>query len=353
MKNLSNEDNLGDFRKIQVTGGSTYIISLPKTWVEKMKLERGSVVSLHQSGDMSLNIRPQYDSNSKKPKKVIITITHKDKPESVVRQLISSYLKGYNIIQILSSEKRIDPETRFAVKDFVRKKLVGTEILSDFSNDLTLQILLSYTDLLVKDALKRMSILAVSMYQEAIQTLSSDDPQLAKDVINMDDEVDRFNFYVTRLLNIAVMDEQVMKEIGIASPRHCLGYRLIAKFIERLADHAANIAKNRLALHLVPLSSEILENLNKLSQSAINVYETAIKSLLDEDYFEADKAMFESDETRNMEDEVIQRVVKSAPVEDIPQLRLIIESISRTSEYGADIAEAVLNLTVSDAVSEG
>jgi hypothetical protein len=43
---------------------------------------------------------------------------------------------------------------------------------------------------------------------------------------------------------------------------------------------------------------------------------------------------------------------KLAPVEDVPQLRLIVESIMRTSEYGADIAETVLNMTVSDVVTE-
>jgi hypothetical protein len=53
-----------------------------------------------------------------------------------------------------------------------------------------------------------------------------------------------------------------------------------------------------------------------------------------------------------MEDEVIHKIVKLAPVEDVPQLRLIVESIVRTSEYGADIAEAVLNMTVNDAVVE-
>jgi len=349
---VSNEDRFEESRRIQLTGGSTYIISLPKAWVEEMKLEKGSVVSFHQEGDMSLNIRPKFDLYHEKSKKVSFTVTHKDRPESVVRHLLSSYLRGYNIIEIRSSEDRLEPETRFAVKDFVRRKLVGTEILSDLPNELTLQILLNYSDLLVKDALRRMSIIAVSMHRDAVQTLSSDDPHIAKDVLNMDDEVDRFNFYVMRLLNVAVMEGRVLKESGIASPRHCLGYRLIAKSIERLADHATNIANNRLALHLVSIRDEILEELNHLSQSAIKVFESAIKALLDEDYAEADKVIYDAEETRGMEDEVIHRIDKLAPVEDIPQLRLIVESIVRTSEYGADIAEAVLNMTVSDTVSE-
>lgn len=349
---MSGRDQMEELRKIQVTGGSTYIISLPKTWIDQMGLGRGSVVSLNQSGDMSLNIRPKGVPYSERAKKVIITIHEGDKSESVVRHLVSSYLRGYNIIQIHSTEKRIDLETRFAIKDFVRKKLVGTEILSDLPNELILQVLISYAELSIKDVLRRMSVMAASMHRDAVQTLSSDNPRIAKEVVNMDDEVDRFSFYALRLLSVAITDAYVLKESGIVTPLQCLGYRLIVKSVERMADHATNIAENRLALHLVPINEETLKELNRISESAIKVFEAAIKALLDEDYTEADKVMYSAEETRGMEDEVIHKIVKLAPVEDVPQLRLIVESIVRTSEYGADIAETVLNTTISDAVSE-
>ena len=349
---MSREKSDEELRKIQVTGGSTYIISLPKAWIDQMGLKRSSVVSIIQRDDMSLSIQPKGIESPERVKKVIIVIQLGEKPESVVRRLVSSYINGYNIIQIRSTEKRIDLESRFAVKDFVRKKLVGTEILSDLPNELTLQILLSYSELSVKDSLRRMSIIAASMHRDAVQTLSTDNPRIAKEVVNMDDEVDRFSFYVIRLLNVASMDAHVLKESGIKTPRQCLSYRLITKSVERMADHATNIAQNRLALHLVPINDEILAELNRISLSAIKVFEASMESLFDEEYSEADEVMEAAEETRGMEDEVIHKIVKLAPVEDVPQLRLIVESIMRTSEYGADIAETVLNMTVSDAVTE-
>jgi hypothetical protein len=48
---------------------------------------------------------------------------------------------------------------------------------------------------------------------------------------------------------------------------------------------------------------------------------------------------------RVMESEAIHEMVKREPKEIIPQLRLIVESILRTAEYGADIGEAVLDMT--------
>ena len=35
---------------------------------------------------------------------------------------------------------------------------------------------------------------------------------------------------------------------------------------------------------------------------------------------------------------------------DVPALRLIVESVMRTAEYGADIAEVVLQLTIEDEI---
>jgi phosphate uptake regulator len=259
---------------------------------------------------------------------------------------------GYNIITLRSSQNRIDSGQRFAVKDFTRKKLVGTEILSDLPQELTLQVLLSYSELSVKDALRRMSIIAASMHRDAIVTLSSEDTQLGREIISMDDEVDRFNLYIIRLLKVAVTDGHVLKESKLKSPRECLGYRLITKSVERMADHAVNIAQNSLALTLSTIDKEIMDELEKLSRFSLDVFEKSMEALFDEDYSEADEVLRKATNARGMEAEVLHKIVKYAPPEEVPALRLIVESILRTAEYGADIAETVLNMTVRDAVVE-
>lgn len=342
-----------ELRKIQVTGGSTYIVSLPKGWIKQMGLQRGSIVRINQKDDLTLVLQPQGADKIDKARRAIIIVSENDSPASVVRKVVSSYLIGYNIITLKSiGNKRLSSTTRFAVKDFTRKKLVGTEILSDLPTELTLQILLSYTELSVKDALRRMSIISASMHRDALLTLNIEDQNLVREIISMDDEVDRFSLYIIRLLKVAVSDSTILKESGLNTPRQCLGYRLITKSIERMADHAVNIAQNRLALALSVVDDEIFEELKKLSDLAINIFEIAIDSLFDEDYIEADKALDKVMETRNMEAKVIQKIIKHSPPEEVPALRLIVESILRTAEYGADIAETVLNMTIKEVIKE-
>ncbi len=76
MSNTSGDE----LRKLQVTGGSTFIVSLPKAWVKQMGLQRGSVVKISQTDDMTLRLSPQGAETTDSQRKVIITPTPKDTP---------------------------------------------------------------------------------------------------------------------------------------------------------------------------------------------------------------------------------------------------------------------------------
>jgi len=342
-----------ELRKIQLTGGSTFIVSLPKDWVKKVGLGKGSVVSITQLDDLTLCVQPKDSRKEEDARKAIITVTDDISPENVTRRVISAYLVGYNIIQLRNLSKRIDPSQRYAVKDFTRKKLVGTEILSDLPRELTLQVLLSHTELSVKDALRRMCIIAASMHRDAVSTLATDDSQLAREIVGMDDEVDRFGLYIIRLLKAAVVNTGILREIGLGSPRESLGYRLITKSVERMADHAVKIAENSLALTLMTLDDQVLSELRAVSEAAVRVFEDAVDSLFEGNYSTAEGVMTVALEGRKREAEIVQMIIKNAPPKDVPELRLILESILRTAEYGADIAEVVLNMTVESEIGRG
>ena len=56
-----------------------------------------------------------------------------------------------------------------------------------------------------------------------------------------------------------------------------------------MADHAVNIAQNRLALTLSVVEAELLEEMTKLSEFALEIFENAMGSVFNEDYEEADR----------------------------------------------------------------
>ena len=46
-------------RKIQFTGKSSYIVSLPKSWINEMGLKRGDQVRMHRQGTNEIIVSPQ------------------------------------------------------------------------------------------------------------------------------------------------------------------------------------------------------------------------------------------------------------------------------------------------------
>ena len=337
-------------RKLQFTGGSTYIISLPKRWIDQNQLKKGSVIKLREEEGGLISIIPTEASIEQDRDEASIKVKPKDSPELIIRKTVSTYLVGYNMIRIRAEKQnQLSTKQRLELKKFSRNMLVGTEIVTDTPEELTLQVLLSYPELSVQSALRRMSIITASMQRDAITALKELDRQHAKEVLTTDNEVDRFNLYIVRQLKTAIQNPRIIKEIGLKTARDCLGYRLVTKSVERTADHAARIADNVLLIKN-KLDPETNEKFEKMSNLAVSMFETAIEALFRQDYALAESIVEKTNDIVSMEKDAVVSSQK-VDVEDAPHLRLIIESNRRTAEYASDIAEVVLNLTVESIIS--
>jgi phosphate uptake regulator len=336
-------------RKIQLTGKSTYIVSLPKKWVTNMNLKAGSQIVVSRQSDASLLLTPKELAKQTKLGEASITISQKDDPDTIARKIVALYLVGYNVITIKTREERITSLQRNLVKDFARRKLVGTEILSEAPDEMKLQILLSYPELSVENALRRMCLIAVSMHEDVIKALESMDKALAKEVIALDDEVDRFSLYIIRQLKAAVQSEAVLKNIGLSNQRDCLGYRVIVKSVERIADHASKIAESVLELD-EKVDNSVLQKISEIDSFARSVFDDAARSLYTKDYALADSVVSRAKTIAAMENKSVRAFAKRG-AKGISIVRMIMESIRRTAEYASDIAEIVLNLNVDQIIA--
>ena len=333
-------------RKLQITGGSTYVLSLPKRWVAQNGLEKGSQLLIRQEENGTLAVLPPELAKPERTDEALIKVSPEDGSEALIRKTVSVYLLGYNLIHIRAKDrqKEVSSMQRNAVKTFARNMLVGTEIVTDTSEDLTLQVLLSYPELSVPSALRRMTIITSSMHKDAITALRNIDYQLAKNVRATDYEVNRFHLYIIRQLKMAIQNPRIITEIGLKTPRDCLGYRLVTKMVERTADHATNIAK-KVQLLKNQLDEEFLQAIQEMNKVAISSFETAIESLFRRDYELADGVIAKANKIVSLEKKALLSS-KETDIEEAANIRLVIESVRRIAEYSMDIAEVVLNMTV-------
>jgi len=344
-----NSQSLGDVRRIQLTGRGSYVISIPKNWVDDLQLAKGEQINMVRQGN-SLILTPLTLSKRKETTEIEFTMSSED-ADSVLRKLVSLYLVGYNIIRIRSKENRPILRLRDTIREFARNNFVGTEVITESSEEIVLQVLLSYPELSVENVLRRMITIASSMHKDAILSLGEGRKDLAQEVIKLDSEVDRFSFYVIRQLKLAVTHQDIIEDIGLKSPRDCLGFRLIVKSVERIADHAARIAENTLEMS-DKVDSRLFEAMSKMSDLVNDLFERACAALFNRDYISAEKVLRNEVKMEASETNLIRRILhQTSDVADASRLRLILESLRRIGEYSADIAEVVLNLTVTKAYS--
>ncbi|MCE9618083.1 MAG: phosphate uptake regulator PhoU [Nitrosarchaeum sp.] len=332
-------------RKIQFTGKSSYIVSLPKQWVMDLGLKQGDQIRMVRKDSSTLEIYPpKFETRSQKKEDATIEIDDEE-TSSIVRKLISLYFLGYKTINIKPKTGRLSPNQRNTVKEAVKRMLMGSEIISDSSGGITVQVLVNLLELSVDGAFKRMIHLAKSMSNDAILAMRENNLELAQEVINTDDEVDRFGFYIIRQLKIAIQNEHMLKEMGFRNARDCLGYRLVVKNIERTGDHAAFIAKDVLEFKK-PVKKDIVEKIEEMNEFALSVLDDSCLALFKEDYVQAEKTIEKTNEIIKYEKRVRDASKSLKDDEEIYRIRRMTENIRRISEYASDIAEIVLNMNI-------
>ncbi|HYT44161.1 MAG TPA: phosphate uptake regulator PhoU, partial [Methylomirabilota bacterium] len=257
-----------------------------------------------------------------------------------------------------SNTGRINPSQRAALRGVVRMNLVGTEIIADASDLITIQILISIPELSVNTAVRRMFLISTAMHSDAIASLGEQNHELARTIIKSDDEVDRFGLYILRNLVIATQNERIVQEIGLRNRSDCLSYRVAVRSIERVADDAAGIADKSLKI-TARVPKELFQKIDKMSKLSITLLTDAVEALLRRDYYLADSIVGKVDAIRSLENVTILFLDKeknSATMTDhesaIVNLKLILEDIRRTAEHASDVAEAAMNQTISEVIEK-
>ncbi len=344
----------GETRKIQFTGNSSYIVSLPKQWAEEMGIRSGDQVVITKQGASSMRVSLPHEravgSAGAGASEVTVSVEKGSSPPSIVRKVISLYLRGYAIIHVVRGTAAFGPSQRTAVKDTVRRRLVGAEIVSDSRNGITIQILVNTVALSVNGAFKRMLHLSKSMLADAVSAVASHDATLAREVISADDEVDRFGFYIIRQLKIAVDDEGVLGDLGIGNAPNCLDYRLVVKCVERSGDHAVAIARDPLEFKSA-IGATLSSKLGAMAEHASSALDDACTALFTGNYALAEQTV-DTTGLVQLEKEVLE-LTRRGRTEEGYRARRVAEDIRRVSEYAGDIAETVLNMNIEKATSRG
>ncbi|MEM2321224.1 MAG: phosphate uptake regulator PhoU [Candidatus Bathyarchaeia archaeon] len=260
-----------EFRKIQITRSGTFFITLPKDWALRNHLHRGSVVASLVTPDNKIIIDPKYTAEPT-PRATVIRVG-----PYLSRDIVSSYLLGYDIITI-EAKDRIMPEQRDIIKQ-TSSQLVGLEIIEEDQSRVVMQCLLEPSALSPEKILRREHLITLSMCKDSVTALLERDTHLARNVIARDNEVDRLYFLLVRVLRTIVQNPGLSEKFNM-HPIDCLDYRLVASLVELVADQSSQIAMYAIKFKDIKFADEISGALSDLRKIIFEIYDDAVISFM-------------------------------------------------------------------------
>jgi len=140
--------------------GSSILVSLPKEWIVANNLDKGSQIEL-ETGQDTISISANKEM---RPTKELVISYPLPKDENIVADITGAYLLGYDVI-LINSKSTIPGVDREQIRNSMRR-LVGMEIIEEDASHINMQFLLDATTLNPEKILKRMSSIALGMYED-------------------------------------------------------------------------------------------------------------------------------------------------------------------------------------------
>ncbi len=326
-------------RKVYVSGGSTYVLSLPKKWVKKANLKAGDSLVVTEQGSSLLIETSVIEKESQVKEIKISQVTSSDALERII---IAFYLVGYDTIKI-----KLDRKDHLPYRKSIRKVmdyLIGVEIVEDTNDSMTLEIMVDYKRMMTMQILQRMYSINRSMLLDLGKALKTTDIGLAKDVIVREREIDRLYFLVVRQLKSAVEYQQIAEKLGIENQRDCLGYRIAVKVLERIADHIENIAKSYIQLMEIQKDAQ-LEAFIKLNNSIVLTFEKSVHALFTRNHATAETIFQELKEIKKSHSDISNELLQPKNIQSAILQKTMLDSFERIASYSGDIAEIAINMS--------
>lgn len=337
-------DGVGGYevRKVQLTGGATYTISLPKTWIVNNFIQAKDSLRIDWRPSGALRITP-IDMAENNYQRAILSCSDIT-AGSLHDHLMGAYISGADEILITNLEKN-NMQYRAELRRFL-KNTRGFEIIDEEDSTIRMVCLLNSGEMPLHASLNRMYSQLVSLMRDILSAFDGEGKEIIEDVAEREADVDAMLYLVERQVRVALDSHLVASSLKV-SRHQALEYSNLARSLERMMDHAFQIGTYllefempNLSLDSAPLCAvpQLLEALKELMINIRTKQSTRIESARNE--------LKQAQQLLELHEEGLMRSNKKAAT-IIFEFKLS-ESLRRQCAYARDFGEILLNLKVND-----
>ncbi|MCL1810871.1 MAG: phosphate uptake regulator PhoU [Methanomassiliicoccaceae archaeon] len=326
-----------DTRRIQITQGESYMITLPKEWAESMSLKKNDSVNVEVQSDGDLLVSPVKKIEVPRDIKRI-DATNVKKEDAFYRQLVGAYISGHNMIEAFS-EQPLSNAAINIVNSFTQTS-IGLEVVEEDNYRILIKDLMDHSEIRPSKSLERMSILVRKMIDDVFESAVSNDVSYISDIEKRDIEVDRVHWLISRQNNIYKKDPWLCKKIG-SSLCELTNHIAVSRILERIGDHTVLLSKNLMALMDGKKAEAVDKGIMEIGKEITVLYTESIKGWLKTDMVVAEWCIEEGERLVKKIEKTFKKV--EVNLETASSTSLIAGSAKRIAEYCVDISELTIN----------
>jgi phosphate uptake regulator len=334
-----------DVRKVQLTGGATYTLSLPKPWVVANELSPRDGVRVDWRPSGALRLTP-IDMIDKQVKRVIINANSLPE-DSLHDHLMGAYISGVDKIRI-NFNAGDGKKHRKEIRRFLRNTR-GFETMSEDDKHTEIVCLINASEMPLSASINRMYLQLSSLIRDIMSVLEGDDIDLLSDSEERESEVDALLYLIERQVCIALDSHLVATSLKLGR-NQAVEHSNLARCLERMMDHALQISQM-----IQEFDGGIKLKMEDSPIAQIPIWQEAIKQLMinirTRDSHGIEKARHELKRAQNeliLHEEGMMEGRRTARTLII-EIRLS-ESIRRLCAYSRDFGEILLNIKLYDEI---
>ena len=229
-------------RKLVKSGHSSLVVAVPRDWIKRNKLKPGDLVYIDDSSN-KLVVSTEFKENVTEKREKVINIDGMDEIV-ILREINTAYLNNYYYIIIKGDE--LKKHLRYVKK--LISDLVALELVDESSEKIMARSFLNVHDTDLKVLVRRVDNILRSMIIDTKQALN--EPSLVEAVVDRDNEVNRLNLLMAKVLKAAYYDKSILTSLGM-DEMELLRYWELNGHLEKIGDRTKDIATAVLQLKKV------------------------------------------------------------------------------------------------------
>jgi len=224
-----------EYRKLIKFGNSSFVLSLPKAWVQKNNLGKGDLIYLNENGNNELMLSATNGADQRvKLQEVTIDIDGKSFLD-IKREIVSAYIRNMHVINI--EGKHLDKKVR-EIREFM-SNLMALEVVEHNSDRIVAKDFLNMKKISLFQTIKKIDAVVRGMMQDSQKIFETDTYQ---SLMVRDEDVNRLVNMVLRVSRYALRKPSLIQSAGL-TPFDFFKYLQVADALERIADEAKRLSR--------------------------------------------------------------------------------------------------------------